>query len=298
MELLSSNSALDHYLASHGTGCVLVPTMGALHAGHADLVRRAANLARDRRAPGGAIVTIFVNPTQFNDPADLARYPRTLDADLALCKSRGAAAVFAPTPADIYPPGLTIPVPPLPAVATAPALEDAHRPGHFAGVAQVVRRLFDLTRPSAAIFGEKDWQQLALIRALAAAGHATANPPSPEIVPAPTVREPSGLAMSSRNRFLSAAEREQAAAIHRALRDASSAATASAAEALMRSALESSGLRVEYAVVRHALTLAPLTPLAPVPPGSPPPEARALIAARLGSVRLIDNAPWPRVQPL
>jgi pantoate--beta-alanine ligase len=137
-------------------GCVLVPTMGALHEGHAALVRQARGIA-DRRGAGCRVVaTIFVNPTQFNEASDFEKYPRTLEADLALCQSCGADAVLVPDRAVIYPPHEPVPVPALPPVADGPGLEDAFRPGHFAGVCQVVARLFELTRPAVGIFGEKD----------------------------------------------------------------------------------------------------------------------------------------------
>jgi pantoate--beta-alanine ligase len=258
--------------------------MGALHEGHASLVRHAAALrdASPTKGPG-VLVSIFVNPTQFNDPADLARYPRTLDADLELCRQAGANAVFVPAVETVYPPGGPPPVPPLPAAATEPKLEDALRPGHFAGVCQVVARLFDLVKPSAAIFGEKDFQQLAVIRAM------TASLMLPtEIIPAPTIREPDGLAMSSRNRFIPPDKRAQAAAISRALCNASDGAnrTPQQAEAAMHRTLLDAGFiqqDIQYAVVRDAATLT--TPIQ----GRP---CRALIAAALAPVRLIDNAPW------
>lgn len=258
-------------------GCVLVPTMGALHAGHLALVRAARAEASKLRG-ATVVVTIFVNPTQFNDPKDLERYPRTLDADAAGCREAGADAVFAPGVAEVYPPGVAIPTPPLPDVATRPGLEDAHRPGHFAGVCQVVSRLFALTRPAAAIFGEKDWQQLKVIEAMS-----RSLTPQVRIIPHPTAREGDGLAMSSRNVFLTGDQRPRAAALSRALRDACAEPAPAAAEARMRAVLEDAGLGVEYAVVRDAETL--------MPPAGPRP-ARALIAARLGAVRLIDNAEW------
>jgi pantoate--beta-alanine ligase len=281
---LAHADALAHYLTRHGPGCVLVPTMGALHAGHAALIRHAANLARDTAAPGGCVVTIFVNPTQFNDPADLARYPRTLDADLQLCEHAGAAAAFSPSVDEVYPRG-TAANPPasLPQAATTPGLEDAHRPGHFAGVVQVVARLFELTRPAQAVFGEKDWQQLRVIDQMSAR-----LPSRVRIVPSPTVREPSGLAMSSRNVFLSPPQREQAQALSRALSAAAQQPTVARAEATLRDTLAHAAITPEYAVVRDAATLLPLPPQ--TPRGSVP--ARALIAARVGAVRLIDNAPW------
>ncbi len=140
--------------------------MGALHAGHGALIRRSVQEAAVRGLPGGCVVWVFVNPTQFNNPADLARYPRTLEADAVLCEAAGAAAIFAPSLDEVYPSGVSTAGPALPAVATTPGLEDAFRPGHFAGVCQVVKRLFEMCRPAAAVFGEKDWQQLAVVRAM------------------------------------------------------------------------------------------------------------------------------------
>lgn len=256
-------------------GCVLVPTMGALHAGHAALIRQARTLADARGCP--VVATIFVNPTQFNESTDFDAYPRTLDADLTLCDQAGADAVLAPTPAVVYPQGDPTPVPTLPAVATEPGLEDAFRPGHFAGVCQVVARLFDMTRPAAAVFGEKDWQQLQVIRAM------TAEQRRPiEIIPAPTVREPDGLAMSSRNTRLDPGARRQAAGIAVALNAAATQPTPAHAESTLRKTLIAHAIQPEYAAVRDAETL--LTPS-----GGP---CRLLLAARVGTVRLIDNAPW------
>jgi pantoate--beta-alanine ligase len=258
--------------------------MGALHEGHGALIRTGALLARERGWPGGCVVTIFVNPTQFNESADFDRYPRTPDADAALCERAGASAVFAPDPASVYPPGQNVPVPPLPRVAVEPALEDAHRPGHFAGVCQVVHRLFALCRPGAAVFGEKDWQQLQVIRAMA-----RDHGPAVEIIGAPTVREPDGLAMSSRNRFLSASDRVRARAISRALHAAREQTQPDDAERAMRDVLAREGIVPDYAVVREAEALV-RSPGEPRRPGLP---YRAVIAARVGSVRLLDNASWP-----
>ena len=276
VELLTSNRDLDRFRASSGD-VVLIPTMGALHAGHESLVRKGVELARGR---GICMVWVFVNPTQFNDPADYARYPKTLQADVDLCTRAGAAAVFAPSAPDIYPPNQQIPVPSLPEQATRPGLEDAHRPGHFAGVCQVVLRFFDLIRPRCAVFGEKDWQQLQVVRAMTKRDR-----PEIEIVGMPTVREPDGLAMSSRNRFLAPGDRQKALAISRALVGAGRVKTPAEAEAAMRSTLRDAGVEPEYAVVRDAATL-----LAPATGA-----LRALIAARLGAVRLIDNALWPSI---
>ena len=291
-----SNAELAEALARLGP-TVFVPTMGALHHGHASLVRQAATLAAARHL-AGASVSIFVNPTQFNDPADFNRYPKPLAADLALCESAGAVLVYAPTVDDIYPPRVAIPTPPLPDVATQPTLEDANRPGHFAGVCRVVSRLFDLVRPAAALFGEKDWQQLAVIKAMnearievtiqakvqATDASSTRSRDLVEIIPCPTQREPEGLAMSSRNVFLTPTDRSRALAISRALTLAASQQTPAAAERAMLAELARESITPEYAVVRDARTLLEWT--GPFP-------GRALIAARVGNVRLIDNAAWP-----
>lgn len=265
-------------LAPHAGG-VFVPTMGALHEGHAALIRRAATVRLEEGIAGPVVVSIFVNPTQFNDPADLARYPRTPESDAAVCEAAGCEVLFVPPRDEVYPPGRVVAVPALPPAATLPGLEDAHRPGHFAGVCQVVRRLFEMARPAAAVFGEKDWQQLQVIDAMTRQERLGVR-----IVPCPTVREADGLAMSSRNRFLAAGERARALAIRRALVGAREEPTPGAAESRMRRALETADLDVAYAVVRDATTLLP------------PERAtglRALIAARCGSVRLIDNDAWP-----
>lgn len=261
-------------------GCVLVPTMGALHEGHAALIRAGAGLARRRGLAGGCVVSIFVNPTQFNEAADFQRYPRTLEADESMCRTAGASVVFAPGVEVIYPPGHAVEVPPLPAVATEPKLEDAARPGHFAGVCQVVLRLFRLVRPAVAVFGEKDWQQFQVVRAMEAQQRLGI-----EIIGAETIREPDGLAMSSRNRFLTAEDRQRGLTLSRALREAGRARTPGEAEDTMRRLLAEQGIAPDYAVVRNGATLGP------VREGAGP--ARALIAARVGSVRLIDNMPWP-----
>ena len=230
--------------------CALVPTMGALHAGHEALIRRACELASRRALPGGCVVTIFVNPTQFNEQADFQRYPRTIDADAVICKRAGATTVLAPSVQTVYPDGTEYDVADLPGVATRPGLEDAHRPGHFAGVCQVVKRLFELTNPAVAVFGEKDWQQLQVVKAMVAQ---LALPI--EIDSAPTVREPDGLAMSSRNRFLSPEYRERALSLFRALGAAAKEKTFHAAEARMAEVLVGAGVQPEYAVIRDAESL-------------------------------------------
>jgi pantoate--beta-alanine ligase len=242
----------------------LVPTMGALHAGHAALVRHAATLADT------VVVSIFVNPLQFGPAEDLDRYPRTPDADLALLAEQGVGLVFAPPAAEMYPggpPAVTVDPGPLGAL-----LEGASRPGHFAGVLTVVTKLLNLVRPDVAVFGEKDYQQLALIRRAVADLELGVR-----IEGAETVRDPDGLALSSRNRYLSGAEREQALALSRALR--AGAAEHEPGRVLARATAELAGLDVDYLALRGV-------DLGPAPDHGP---ARLLVAARVGTTRLIDN---------
>jgi len=251
--------------------------MGALHAGHASLVRKGAAISKERNLSDGCIVSIFVNPTQFNEQTDFARYPKTIEADLQLCAEAGAAVVYMPSVKDVYPDNELVEIPVLPGVAHQPSLEDAFRSGHFAGVCQVVKRLFDLVRPLAAVFGEKDWQQLQVIRAM------TRELRYPiDIIPGETIRETGGLAMSSRNVFLLPDDRRAALAISQALCDSWSAASPKDAERVMRDVLASANLQPEYAVVRHAETLI----------ASATGPWRALVAVKVGNVRLIDNAEW------
>jgi len=254
-------------------GAVL--TMGALHAGHRSLVERARAECRS------VVATIFVNPTQFGPAEDLARYPRDEAADLALLGAAGADLVFVPPVEEIYGPGFatSIDVGPI-----AEPLEGAARPGHFRGVATVVAILFELVRPERAYFGQKDAQQCLVVRRLVAD---LALPV--EIVVCPTVREPDGLAVSSRNRYLSPAERTAALALHRALaaaRDAYLAGERDAAALRRRigEVLAAEPLvRVEYVSVADAATLTELERI-----GGP---ALLSQAARIGTTRLIDNEP-------
>lgn len=245
----------------------LVPTMGALHAGHLALVDRARELADE------VVVSIFVNPTQFGANEDFDRYPRTLDADRELLAGR--ADVFAPTVDEVYPPDNPPPV--ISAGPLGDLWEGARRPGHFDGVLTVVNRLFDLVRPDVAVFGEKDWQQLALIRAMAAERH-----PHIQIVGVPTVRDTDGLALSSRNRYLSVTERKTGALIPAVLRDI--VADGGTDESIVRAAakLDHAGIVTDYLDVVDPVTLEPVR-------GSGP--DRVIIAARIGSTRLIDNLP-------
>ena len=272
----------DDLLPLHG--CALVPTMGALHEGHASLIRRAAAVPDGRPT----VATIFVNPTQFGPREDFAKYPRTLEADLRLAEAAGADAVFLPDVAAIYPRGLDTArreadAWTLPAIATEPRLEDAARPGHFGGVCQVVARLFELCKPATAHFGQKDFQQLRVISEMVRCSDGRWG--SLRISADPTVREPDGLAMSSRNLYLSAERRDTALGVYRALQMAMSAQRPATAEALMRETLEQHGFEVDYAVVRDAHTLMSVTGLET--------PCRALIAARLPEVRLIDNMAMP-----
>lgn len=255
-------------------GSAFVPTMGALHEGHLALIRRAAQTGKP------VLVSIFVNPTQFGPNEDFQKYPRQLERDVELASDAGADVVFAPSVETMYPEGERIEAPPLPTVATQPGLEDRIRPGHFRGVCQVVARLFDLVQPGAAVFGEKDYQQLLVIRSMV-------QQQAPrwgdlEVIALPTVHEPDGLAMSSRNAYLSEAQREHALGLSRALAAAGKASSPEGAERRLVEELARHELDVDYAVVRHAGTLMPIATYdAP---------ARALIAARTGDVRLIDNA--------
>jgi pantoate--beta-alanine ligase len=277
MTVLLVHHQPDLLAAIGGQRPSFVPTMGALHEGHLALIRRAGQCGRP------IVVSIFVNPTQFGPGEDFERYPRTLEADCEAAEQAGADVIYAPPVEEVYPPDRTSPVPPLPAVATEPKLEDAHRPGHFAGVCQVVARLFDLVQPRWAVFGEKDYQQLLVIRAMVQ-HFASTEPdrwPDLQIIANPTVREPDGLAMSSRNRYLSAAMRERALGLSRALAAAVEPAVPADAERAMQRVLAEHELTVDYAVVRDAESLLPMTTFDR--------PARALIAARLGEVRLIDN---------
>lgn len=254
-----------------------VPTMGALHEGHVALIRRAAASSRP------VVVSIFVNPTQFAPDEDYKRYPRQLEADCEVARDLGVDVAFAPDVETMYPPGDEPTVPLLPDVATLPRLEDAFRPGHFAGVCQVVARLFDLVQPRLAVFGEKDYQQLLVIRTLAA--HEPRRWANVEIVGVPTVREQDGLALSSRNAYLSPAQHERALGLIKALRRSAESHHPESAQAAMHDVLRQHELKIDYAVVRDAATLMPIETF-----GKP---ARALIAAHVDDVRLIDNAAIP-----
>ena len=259
---------------------ILVPTMGALHDGHRALLARARELAQP---DGSILVSIFVNPLQFGPGEDLDRYPRALDSDLLICAEMAADVVFAPATSQMYPQAQLITVDPGP---PGQVLEGASRPGFFTGVLTVVLKLFELTRPDVAMFGEKDAQQLALVRRMTADLNLGI-----EIASVPTVRDADGLAVSSRNRYLSAAERAVARGLPRALRagrdaqDAGPEAVLKAAQAVLDEAA-----RDQPPLVTDYLALAHRDTFEPVAPGYAGP-ALLLAAARAGATRLIDNVP-------
>lgn len=249
--------------------------MGALHEGHATLIRRA------REASDVVAVTIFVNPTQFGPNEDFSRYPRTLDADVEKCTQAGASIVFAPETSAMYPPGDETRVVP---GATAGPFCGEFRPGHFQGVATVVSKLFALTGPCIAAFGKKDYQQLRVIQRLVTDLFFPVT-----VLPVPTVRESDGLAMSSRNRYLSETDRRNALAIPRGLSAAHSAFAAgerraSVLTALVREPIAAVANSIDYVDIANADTLAIATDEAPV-------SERSVIAvaARFSGARLIDN---------
>jgi pantoate--beta-alanine ligase len=262
--MIVARSAEELHAAVSGP-ITFVPTMGALHEGHASLVRLAA-------ADGNAVVVSdFVNPTQFGPGEDFEAYPRDLDGDAAIAEAAGADVLWAPAVDEVYPRGFATTVDPGP---LALELCGASRPGHFVGVATVVTRLFGLVRPARAIFGRKDYQQLVLLQQVVrdlALGI--------EVVGAPTVREADGLAMSSRNRYLSPEERQRARAVPQALRGVASAYAGGERDAAVLLDVPLPGVEAEYVELRAA-DLSPYDPECP---------AVALIACRVGTTRLIDN---------
>lgn len=256
-----------------GAGRVgLVPTMGALHAGHVSLVERAA------RETDAAIASIFVNPTQFGPNEDFAAYPRKEAEDVAVLESHGCAVAFVPPLAEIYPPGDTTRVTPGPIAAP---LEGAARPGHFVGVATVVTKLLAIVRPDVAFFGQKDFQQLRVLQATARDLRLGA-----DIVGCPTVREPDGLAMSSRNAYLTPEQRRDALALSRSLFAARELWGQGVREPdrlreTVRRQIGGPGISLEYVSAADPITLVELT--------SPADSAVISLAARVGKARLIDN---------
>lgn len=276
MKIVDNVAALQQELAAVATKSVgFVPTMGALHAGHLSLVHYA------RTQCDVVVVSIFVNPTQFNDKSDLKHYPRTLEADCELLNSAGVDYVFAPSVEEIYPEvdnrqfdlgGVDEP------------MEGATRPGHFNGVAQVVSRLFDIVRPTRSYFGEKDFQQVAVIKAMM---RSLSEELQCEIITVPIVREPSGLAMSSRNELLTTEHRAATPAIYRALNNAannaSTMSTQEVAAAVIAEIEQSDLLRVIYFSAVDALTMQE------VQEWSDAESIQGCIAVQAGNIRLIDN---------
>ena len=274
-EVIRSAAALREKVSAWKRSGMLVgvvPTMGALHDGHLSLAR-AARAQSDR-----VIVTIFVNPMQFNNPEDLKKYPRDEAHDLALLEAEGVDVLFAPGPEEVYPEGFATKVS---VAGVSEPMEGAFRPGHFDGVATVVTKLFGMTQAGRAFFGEKDWQQVQVVERLVR----DLNIPI-RIVPCPTIREADGLAMSSRNVRLTAEERALAPALHGAMQGAAAAIrggadVAAALEAARAAVLAAGFASVEYLDLRDAETLEVVTTLDR--------PARLLAAAVLGEVRLIDN---------
>ena len=275
LETLTELDALRERSAGwkrQGLRVALVPTMGNLHEGHFSLVELA------RRHADRVVASVFVNPTQFGPDEDFARYPRTPEADARGLDAAGCDAVWMPSVGTMYPFGVDGTVQ-LRVPGVTGVLEGAHRPGHFDGVATVVARLFNQVQPDAAVFGRKDYQQLAVIRYLV---RELAFPV--EILAAPILREADGLAMSSRNQYLAADERQRAGAIHASLQAMRRAFEAGegveAVERMARRRLEDAGFDVDYAVLQRVDLSGPAVAGAPWV---------ALVAARLGRTRLIDN---------
>jgi pantoate--beta-alanine ligase len=270
---ISEMQAAVRELQRGGRTVGLVPTMGALHEGHLSLVRRAKSEC------DVAVATIFVNPTQFSPHEDFSKYPRTLEADLQALATANCELVFAPSREEMYPPGASTLIEP-PRVAQP--LEGVCRPGHFRGVATVVLKLFHIIPADKAYFGRKDFQQALVIQRMVV----DLNVPV-QVVVCPIVREPDGLAMSSRNRYLSPSQRQQALALSRALTEVQQAVSRGMRDAAilaagMRRVLESAGIeRIDYATLADAETLAEVVRLEG--------PAVALIASFVGATRLLDN---------
>lgn len=273
MEKLTSLRDLNAWRAAQtrGDGVALVPTMGALHAGHMALMQAA------RAKANTVLASLFVNPTQFGPNEDFSRYPRTLEADCAMLQANGVNAVYAPAVEDMYPRGFNTHIE---VRGVSDFLCGPFRPGHFNGVATVVAKLFHQAQPTHAFFGEKDWQQLQVIKQLVRDLDMGV-----EIVGVPIVREADGLALSSRNRYLSAEERAKAAQIPQTLKALVDALGADEAQNRVkleeeRAALAGAGFALDYLELADASTCAPTLNIN---------GARLFIAARLGNTRLIDN---------
>lgn len=265
-------SRLDN-IAANGKTVGFVPTMGALHAGHVSLVKRCGE------ENDFCVVSIFVNPTQFNDPKDLRNYPRNLEKDLALLKNTSCQLIFAPAESEIYPePDNRV----FPIGSLEEVMEGKHRPGHFQGVAKVVSKLFDIVKPNRAYFGEKDYQQIAVIRRML---EITGQPV--EIISCPILREQDGLALSSRNMLLTPEHRRQAPLIAKTLLEARNKATEMSVKDLAQWVVDQINanplLKVEYFEVANAKTLIPINDW------QKGELAVGCIAVQAGNVRLIDN---------
>jgi pantoate--beta-alanine ligase len=274
MKIIETTAEMQHLCRNSPASLGLVPTMGALHAGHLSLVRRAKSECATVAA------TIFVNPLQFGPGEDLAKYPRTFDEDCRQLAAEGVDLLFAPTPAEMYPPGAatTISV-----AGIGDRLDGASRPGHFTGVATVVAKLFHIAHPHRAYFGQKDAAQLAVLRQMARDLNFDL-----EIIACPIVRDADGLALSSRNQYLSPAERTEALALHRALRRIEQAIEQATShgerqsETLIQQALpELANLKLDYLTAVDPQTLLPVETIAP--------GTLIAVAAWAGQTRLIDN---------
>jgi pantoate--beta-alanine ligase len=284
MKLLQTKADLLAWQAGrHGIPRVLVPTMGALHRGHTSLFDQARTEAGK---DGDVIATIFVNPVQFGPNEDFDAYPRPLEADLEKCETHGVSAVFAPDVSEVYAADRSIMVT---ENRLSTSLCGASRPGHFDGVCTVVAKLFNLTRPDAAIFGEKDYQQLAVIRRLVRDLDFPVR-----IVAGPTVREDDGLALSSRNVYLSREQRAEAPTLARSLREVAAAIASglittpgNARQEFLDRITAASLARLDYFEIVDSTTLEPLTTFAER-------EPRLIAAAFFGKTRLIDNVGLPR----
>lgn len=282
MEIISTVAALREAVAKAKAESLtvgLVPTMGALHAGHLSLIERA------RKECGFVVVSVFVNPTQFNNPDDLRTYPRTVEADCAKLEEAGVDVAFVPSVDEIYPePDTRV----FDLGPVAEVMEGAMRPGHFNGVAQIVSKLFDYVQPDKAYFGEKDFQQIAVIRRMVEIESFNV-----EIVPCPIKREADGLAMSSRNVRLTPEQRELAPVIHQVLTDNADMAKdgldlQSLRDMVVEELNSYDGMEVEYYEIVDPITLQPLENWADAKNG-----AVGCITVWLGDVRLIDNIKYP-----
>ena len=281
MKIITTGSELakvTRKLSHEDSRPVVVMTMGALHEGHCSLIRKATTIGRP------VLVSVFVNPTQFAPHEDFNDYPRDLEHDHRVAEEAGADLLFTPDADEIYPEGIKNATTAaqrlkLPDVATRPGLEDAIRPNFFSGVCLVVTRLLELTNPRHCLFGEKDYQQLLVLKDMIRERADRFG--IIEVEGSPTIRAESGLALSSRNMHLSEEQKEHALGLRRSLEAASTCATIEEAQVRMRQILVEHELDIDYAAIRDAETLTP-----PTKSGRP---LRALVAARLGSVRLIDN---------